>query len=120
MIIDTLKACAAQEARIEQLRSILKPSEVREGYPSWMKRDWMKEVEFSRSDWVDHIGRAKPSEFACCHDHKEVFISETYNFGFDDAYEVERFCQKHNLVWHVSANSWHFPGRTIRIIIHPV
>lgn len=103
-----------QSQQIKELRRLLNPHRVLVG----RLPKWATEIEFPARSWVDHAGIGR-GEFACCAAIGACYISEPYEFGKEDAEDINAFCDRHGLDWHVSANSWHYPGHTIRIIIHP-
>ena len=71
-----------------------------------------------RGEWLDHWGTCDIGPFACCHKGLN-FVSEPYGFGTEQAQALDRFCKAlGGLDWHVSANTWWFPGNTVRITIH--
>ena len=68
--------------------------------------------------WLDHWGTLKPG---CCCSDAAAFVSEPYGLTDKDAKEVTRFCEAlGGLSWHVEADSWWYPGSTVRIVIHDV
>ncbi len=71
-----------------------------------------------RADFLDHYGTTEGGLYGCCDEAGECFVAEPYDIcglcvQLLDALEVAL-----DVEWHITANSWHFPGRTIRITIH--
>lgn len=65
--------------------------------------------------WLDHWGTSKGGPYGCC---KDCFVSEPYGFDFTKAKIIEALCQALDLTWHVSSDTYWYPGRTVRITIH--
>ena len=128
-----------QEKFIDDARRLLKPAEVKlHKIPTWLSvrlRAYRRANELSQvplsmlvqtiglvSDdrWLDHWGACVSGPFVCCHKHKVLnFVSEPYDFGSETARSVDRFCERlGNMEWHVSSNTWWYPGSTVRITIH--
>jgi hypothetical protein len=132
------------EPHIEALRKLMKPSEVQQGcIPGWLNRRCraylktqrpavmhlgcqvqaaMERVKFLtelNSGVLDHYGTtSKKGEYYSQDWEEPLFVMEPYHFRQNDALFVEAFCKAVGVEWHVSAKSWHFPGETIRIVIH--
>jgi len=47
----------------------------------------------------------------------DTFISEPYSFGEDAARNLLTFCDLKGLTFTVRGDSWHFPGRTLRVSV---
>ena len=107
-----------QRATIEASRKLLKTSPVKLAHvPTWMKNAIRKVdpdhpllVGTSQQGWLDHWGSISQAQ---------MFVSEpyTYNFHTSTILEIEAFCRRFGFTYAISANSWHYPGATIRIII---
>lgn len=68
---------------------------------------------------LDHWGSSAGS-FKCCQ-HQENFVTEPYGFGSKEAKALDNFCAAlGGLTWHISSNTWHNPGSTVRVVIHEV
>ncbi len=137
------KAVDSQEQLIADARRLLKPGEVRlHKMPTWLNRRLVAYRKTQGLDrlplsmllghtvpsicgphsggWVDHWGMSDGGPFACCGEAPNL-VSEPYGFGTETAKALDRFCEAlGGLKWHVSSNSWWFPGSTVRIIVHEV
>jgi len=125
------------QQQIDTAREILKPSPVRPNHiPRWFaqclkpfrhKHDGtnmsfhrMREAVGGR--WVDHygstlivrreFGREVRTEQIC-------FVSEPYGFRPDDARYLDELAKRTGVLWSLEANSWWYPGHTVRIVIEP-
>jgi len=110
-------------------REILQPNPVIRGEePAWLQKILSDEyAEFPLSS----VLRGMADEHIHCIDHwgisagdhhtdpEDCFVSEPYGILLGELKAVEKFCKKHNLTWYVSSNSWHYPGKTIRLVIYP-
>lgn len=45
----------------------------------------------------------------------KAIVSQPYYFSYETMKETVKFCEKHGLRADISAESWHFPGRTLRV-----
>ncbi len=118
-----------QAQQIAAAREILQPNPVIKGkYPVWLRKILDKEyATFSLSSVLSNLA----NETITCIDHWGIsagyysgdpeycFVAEPYGIGHKELAVIEKFCKKHNLKWYVSSNSWHFPGKTIRLVIRP-
>lgn len=125
------------EEHIKALRTLLKPEPVRQGrIPQWLQRrvrnvqqrshryigehlvDWLQK-EFPRcGHWIDHWGTIT-RDYGEHGGKRQLFVSEPYDFcheDFDAALNFARACDLR--VW-VEANSWWYPGWTVRIVFAP-
>jgi hypothetical protein len=129
----------AQRKPSEDVRRLLKPGEVKlHKVPPWLTKRlhvYRKAHALSRlpsslileetipiidsGRWLDHWGTSNVGPFACCHKSLN-FVSEPYEFGAREAKTLDRFCGAlgGGLQWHVSSNTWWYPGHTVRITIH--
>lgn len=62
-------------------------------------------------DWADHCGRIVQD------DGTQLLISEPYQLLSDGHEQLEALCWTLGLTYRVDAQSWWFPGRTLRIVI---
>lgn len=62
--------------------------------------------------WLDHWGTAKIGGRDC-------FVAEPYGLSERSIRSIMRFCEKCGLEFRVSATSFWFPTRTVRVIIFP-
>jgi hypothetical protein len=86
--------------------------------PDQLLLDVVKHMEDGQ--WLDYWGMLSSGPFQCCHGHEGNLVDEPYYFGSDTALALDKFCQAlGGLVWHVSSDSWRYPGCTVRITIHP-
>lgn len=128
-----------EEQFIEGARRLLKPGEVKlHTVPTWLNvrlRAYRKARLLDRlpssmlltmtigsicSDpgWLDHHGASTTGPFKCCHQMVNL-VSEPYDFGSETACALDTFCRVlGGLEWHVSSNTWWYPGSTVRITIH--
>jgi len=62
--------------------------------------------------WADHVGLLE-------WDGRELLVAEPYadRIDLEMLQELQRFTETLGCAFMFSANSWHFPGRTVRIII---
>ncbi len=111
---------------IDAARKLLKPNPVTLGEPQWLHEI----LAFKYGDtplyeilqryncaWSkDHAGTSKGS-YGCCPD--DCYVLEPYGTCGKELIGLEKFCADNNLSIHVDSNSYHFPGKTIRIIMHP-
>lgn len=122
----SMKTDAGQQQRklIAEARQLLRPGEVKlHKTPPWLNkklRAYHKRTQVHLLTepwrWLDHWGTSA-GPYSCC--QGPVFVSEPYAFGFDEAEALMRFCDKlGGLTWHVSSNTWWYPGSTVRITIH--
>lgn len=131
---------AQQQEEINELRTLLNPSPVKQQrIPKWLRTKLraakragkIELLEYeSRNDyalvtaaahaasgsgwgthgWLDHWGTTE----TCLHD--ELFVCEPYELGADALQSVAKFAELLGINYEVHANSWHFPGKTIRIL----
>jgi hypothetical protein len=74
--------------------------------------------------WLDHWGSTRIST---PNGHLEPFVTEPYCYSVDDGYTkdremwqpLHRFADILGGNYLIDANSWHYPGRTIRILFFP-
>lgn len=124
---------ARQRQFIDDARKLLNPSPVRTSHvPTWLKKKIRaavkaKQVAARYSDpemvllndltwenrWLDHYGTTTWRDF------KDVFVSEPYSVDGKTLSQIEQFAERLGLECQVDANSWHFPGWTIRILLWP-
>jgi len=131
----TEEAAARQRKLIDDARRLLKPGEVKlHKLPSWLAKrlrayrkthalvsvpsSMLLETLSSADRWLDHWGTSNVGPFSCCHKALN-FVSEPYDFGAKTAQAIDQFCDALGaLEWHVSSNTWWYPGRTVRVTIH--
>jgi hypothetical protein len=134
------RVATAQERSIDEARRVLRPIEVALGdRPKWLgpriaafrrKHDlgaMSVSMAFENTVglicpepyWLDHWGRCRKGSAACCYAIGDILVAEPYNFYSATAKSLDIFCKKLDLEWHVSSNSWWYPGSTVRIEIHP-
>jgi hypothetical protein len=137
-----------QKELITKARELLKPSPVRIHHvPKWLWRrlnrqfadsyrvaygptsgqiDGMSILLYAASMvskpnlpiWLDHWGSTVPQGEYGSTINKLCFVSEPYDFSSSCATEVDQFCQRLGIEWYLFANSWHYPGRTLRITMY--
>jgi hypothetical protein len=127
----TLKSETSEQAQmrhIREARELLKPTEVNlHHFPNWLRRallkefgcryrdtsSWgVKEQVFGGACWLDHWGTSTINDRLC-------FVSEPYNVSMADQIRIDEIAKRIGCRWYLSANSWWFPGWTIRIVIEP-
>ena len=116
---------------IEAARELLQPSPVQVGVmPEWFasrlkrafgtldpdKRDAISDRFAARREHVfDHAGQSIiPDRFidpAC-------FVCEPYGLDSATCILISRLCGDLGCYYLIDANSWHYPGKTIRVIFH--
>ena len=115
-----------QAEHIDAARKLLKPNPVAKGEtPEWLQKildDVYGGLPFSSvmkscgSHYrVDHWGTSK-GDYRDCPD--DCFVMELYGVCTEELVATEKFCDRHNLSFYTHANSWHYPGKTIRIAIY--
>lgn len=62
--------------------------------------------------WLDHFGTVDHPRLG------KVFVSEPYGLTDDGALSLAAYCKVLGLEWYVDANSWWYPGHTVRIVIY--
>ena len=119
-----------QQERFRQLRKLLKPTEVRLHHvPNWFRRRLLKVFGCSHgytggwfvldharkqhfgdnARWLDHWGSTK-------YRSGTAFVSEPYQVSPETVALLDSFAKRIGVDWHLSANSWWYPGWTIRIL----
>ena len=119
---------------IHRARELLKPSEVRLHHvPNWFRLRMLKAFGCSDGDttgwdvlhravrihfgdnahWLDHFGSTKYAGSV-------AFASEPYEMAVtpDAVARLDAFTEKLGIKWHLSANSFWYPGWTIRILLY--
>ena len=132
MTTQTSSMADVQQEIIDRARDLLQPSAVKTGrIPPWLrwklraaKREgridpagesdtWLLQAAVVAAGggglWMDHWGRTDWN-------FKDVFVTEPYHFEEEP---VRRFAELLDLDYRVSANSWHYPGSTFRILFFP-
>lgn len=119
------------EKHIAEARALLRPSPVRPHHvPRWLAtrlrslrgRYCDRQRGYSASavlcevvtatggGWLDHWGSTTTGDRPC-------FVSEPYRFTAQDAASLDQIAESTGLRWYLSANSWWYPGSTIRVVI---
>lgn len=105
----------AQECmqRIEERRSVMKPTKVEKGErPKWLPKRALRDDVFTQAinnGWAEHYGTTQ-------YNGNTYFVCEPYDLSHNEMEAVETFASKYGLLWRLDANSWHYPGYTIRIV----
>jgi hypothetical protein len=116
---------------IKAARKVLEPTRVKQGrVPKWLK-DRLKQAQkegrlgathpwesllqaaadaSGGHHWLDHWGTTMWGGH-------EWFVSEPYNLDWDILQELQKFAEILGQRFRIDANSWHYPGRTIRIML---
>jgi len=118
-----------QMEHISAARELFKPSPVRLHHvPDWLRRRMLKAFGSAHRDtsgwgvlnhalrggqdfWLDHWGTT-----TLPNGHR-AFVSEPYGFTPEMARGLQEFCKPMGVSYYVSANSWWYPGWTVRIVI---
>lgn len=126
---DSQHVAGEQTRRIEQARRLLQPTPVQlHRVPNWLRRRLLAAIGCGGGGtsgyavlahaerlmgwrWLDHWGASTYRGQPC-------FVSEPYHVSADDMAAVAELCRRCNLDSHLSANSWWYPGETIRIAIY--
>lgn len=113
----------------EAARGILKPDQVDlHKVPRWLRRRIREKfpkiktgyiaafVDFLRENklpyyWLDHWGVSVVQG-------ERIFVSEPYE-NPDKIEEFFSFAKMLDLEYNINPNSWHFPGRTLRLELYP-
>jgi hypothetical protein len=122
----------SQAIHIAQSRQLLNPSPVRHGHvPNWLRLRILKRIGCHDRDtagaavlgvavsghnyildyWLDHWGSTN-------HRGRTAFVTEPYNGTPDVLEAAARFAERLGIKWHVCANSWWYPGWTVRILFY--
>jgi hypothetical protein len=103
---------AAVIARIEQARALLGPSKVRLHHvPRWFaKSRIISESGIWQGSWLDHFGSTTLA------DGRAAFVSEPYHVTAAELAECQEIAARVGCDFWVSANSWWYPGVTIRLV----
>ena len=81
--------------------------------PVWLKNHVSNnEWDYGRKPWLDHWGEAD-------YHGRPVLVSEPYDLPSDKVEALLAFCRKHHLEFEITATSYWYPTRTLRIIIYP-
>src|SRR5262245_34339497 len=117
-----------QTQSIAERRRLLQPSPVQRGHvPQWLAVACRRGLGIKSprnydafmaavcrtggGTWLDHYGSTTHS------DGTTAFVSEPYDLTASDFKAINRLCGTIGARWGLSANSWHFPGKTLRITI---
>lgn len=139
-------AAAKQRQMILDARKVLEPGEVKlHVIPIWLSkritayrrlnclaptssRVWALQdaiLEIARAAglepdfrWLDHWGVSDSGPYSCCHGKNKCFVAEPYGFSTRTALWLDAIADALDLTWHISSNTYWFPGSTIRIILH--
>lgn len=135
-IVDNSKYLArgAVDERIKSMRRLMEPSPVRTGHvPGWLglalrrayypgysgvisNSAWYSltyaQARLGTFSWLDHYGTSVIGGIRC-------FVGEPYGFSSECAKQLCRIQSDTGLTWWVTANSWHYPGYTVRVVINP-
>jgi hypothetical protein len=78
------------------------------GNSSWHLVHWAR--DYFGWNWLDHFGQTKWGK-------QTAFVSEPYTIDRAMIDNIDDFCRLADVEWRLLADSWHFPGRTVRIVI---
>lgn len=62
--------------------------------------------------WGDHMGMIT-------YEGQDYLVAEPYDLSMGDVEQLQKFCSQHGLRYVITATSWHFPTRTLRIVLWP-
>lgn len=112
--------------KIQVLRELSDPSPVRPNHvPPWLCRrlfaaygpcygrrgsNLLAHLR-QRVSWLDHCGSTRLP------DGRVAFVSEPYSVSADDLRSIAEIAALLNCEWWVTANSWWYPGHTLRIVL---
>jgi hypothetical protein len=112
---------------VQAARKILKPSPVRNGVPGWFRRALLNAFPAEGGDgasvvnsvkrrlrlsWLDHWGATEWRD-------QTAFVSEPYHLTLEDMQSIAELTKAIGCTYEIDANSFHYPGRTFRILILP-
>ena len=124
-----------QSELIKAARELLEPTPLKKGkIPIWFSKKITKFAREHNIDndlssvcwyiseqlginnpwWIDHWGAGRDDRY---NNTGICFISEPYGIGTDDLRLLDSLCDSMDISYYISANSYHFPGKTIRIVI---
>jgi len=95
----------------------------------WTKApQWVTEIgKKVKKEWESYYGRtAKEAGWnyilTHCHfDHAfftdQMYINEPYEVSMEGLKRLLNFCEEHGLYCYIQGKSWHFLGRTVRIVV---
>ncbi len=145
---ESKRAAEKQQQMILDARKVLQPGEVRlHLIPMWLSKritayrrknhlqparckQWALQdtiLEIARAAsvstyltprWLDHWGVSDSGPYGCCHGRGRCFVAEPYSFCTGTALWLDAIAEALDLTWHVSSNTYWFPGSTIRITLH--
>lgn len=118
------------EERIEAARELLKPSPVDlHKVPNWLRRRMLAAFgchygntsgsavlhhamrQLAEDHWLDHWG-------ATTWGNHPAFVAEPYQLWTRDLQSIEQFADRCGIAWHVTPNSWWYPGWTLRVLFY--
>lgn len=118
---------STQDELIQQRRDLMQPTPVRGAHvPKWLRLALIREFKPERwqmdgesvlhhacpeSRWLDHWGSTT------LHDGRLAFVSEPYHLTPFDIQQIDYVATAIKAQWWIDANSWWYPGRTIRVVI---
>ncbi len=121
-----------QREFIAAARNLLEPSPVRLHHvPNWFRLRLLRAYGCDRGDtsgfamlcfattgcacslptWIDHWG-------SCDHRGKTAFVTEPYSLAPADLQQIDAIAKRCGIAWHITSNSWWFPGSTIRVLLY--
>ncbi len=124
------QAADQTQKQIDDARLLLKPSPVELHHvPDWFRRALLKAIGCCHGDtsgwgvlnyarqkfswtWLDHFGSTTLGDRIC-------FVSEPYNVNPAELQQVKDLAEKIGCQWYLCANSWWYPGSTLRIVFDP-
>jgi hypothetical protein len=120
-----------QTKMIQQARDLLKPTPVKQGHvPNWFRILLMREFgcddgqtygssvlyhaanSLTHTSWLDHWGSTRYRRL-------QAFTSEPYNLDENDIKAIAEIARRCDCHWFLDANSWWYPGSTIRVVLYP-
>lgn len=109
------------DVKIAEARRILRPSPVQlRKIPAWFKRAIRPLFGSAEERELLRIPRGFPVRLdhwgATTWNGRPAFVTEVYDLNAEDLLNAQTFAERIGCCWRVSANSWHYPGQTIRLL----
>lgn len=95
--------------------TLVRGERVRRGvFPAWVRKLQEEHAEPGElpfhNSWLDHCGTIPSSEVG------EVFVSEPYDLTPEDVHDLVEDAERFEFDFLISATSFHFPTRTVRVL----
>ena len=122
---DQPRFCPPDQRIVEERRQLLQPMEVKIGtIPTWLRERLLAAESDGRlsgnsGSLLEEAGGAIAHWGTSVAFRKEDFVCEGFGFNGEGTKRAQAFADLLDLTWHVSANSWLYPGKSIRIVFIP-